>query len=237
MPLSVGDRLARYEIRGFLGAGGMGEVYRAYDQRLDRDVAIKILPEAYTADADRLMRFEREAKLLASLNHPAIAQIYDLVEAGDRPYLVLELVQGRTLRDLLGDGLLGAYGVGAILSDEEIRDALTVVALCANDPVSAWGGVELLRKEFSIEPALVTGPATDNEVGVQQIDELLEGARVPRGFPALEQLEVRVFHEVISGVLSLHCPPPPNSETPQVGRVANEISAHSGAFSVSVLWW
>ena len=71
----------------------------------------------------------------------------------------------------LGDGLLGAYGVGAILNDAEIRDALTAVLLCANDPVSAWGGVELLRKEFQIEPALVTGPATDNEVGVQQIDE------------------------------------------------------------------
>jgi len=71
----------------------------------------------------------------------------------------------------LGDGLLGAYGVGAILSDIEIRDALTAVVLCANDPVSAWGGAELLRKEFHIEPAVVTGPATDNEVGVQQIDE------------------------------------------------------------------
>ena len=71
----------------------------------------------------------------------------------------------------LGDGLLGAYGVGAILSDADIREALTAVVLCANDPVSAWGGVELLRNEFSIEPAVVTGPATDNEVGVQQIDE------------------------------------------------------------------
>jgi hypothetical protein len=69
----------------------------------------------------------------------------------------------------LGDGLLGAYGVGAILADDEIRRALTVVVLCANDPVSAWGGAELLRKEFAIEPALVTGPATDNDVGVQQI--------------------------------------------------------------------
>ena len=71
----------------------------------------------------------------------------------------------------LGDGLLGAYGVGAILSDATIREALTTVVLCANDPVSAWGGAELLRKEFSIEPAVVTGPATDNAVGVQQINE------------------------------------------------------------------
>jgi hypothetical protein len=71
----------------------------------------------------------------------------------------------------LGDGLLGAYGVGAILADDEIRKALSVVVLCANDPVSAWGGTELLRKEFHIEPALVSGPATDNDVGVQQIAE------------------------------------------------------------------
>lgn len=71
----------------------------------------------------------------------------------------------------LGDGLLGAYGVGAILSDPAIRAALTSVILCANDPVSAWGGTQLLRKEFKIEPALVTGPATDNDVGIQQINE------------------------------------------------------------------
>jgi hypothetical protein len=71
----------------------------------------------------------------------------------------------------LGDGLLGAYGVEAILSDAAIRKALTAVVLCANDPVSAWGGAKILRNEFDIEPAVVTGPATDNDVGVQQIDE------------------------------------------------------------------
>ena len=73
----------------------------------------------------------------------------------------------------LGDGLLGAYGVEAILSDESIRDAFTAVILCANDPVSAWGGARLLRDSFSIEPAVVTGPATDNAVGVDQIMERL----------------------------------------------------------------
>jgi len=73
----------------------------------------------------------------------------------------------------LGDGLLGAYGVEAILSDAEIRKALTAVVLCANDPVSAWGGAKILRNDFDIEPAVVTGPATDNDVGVQQIDERL----------------------------------------------------------------
>ena len=73
----------------------------------------------------------------------------------------------------LGDGLLGAYGVAAILADEKIREALTAVVLCANDPVSAWGGAKILRDEYSIEPAVVTGPATDNDVGVQQIAERL----------------------------------------------------------------
>ena len=73
----------------------------------------------------------------------------------------------------LGDGLLGAYGVEAILSDKAIRNALTAVVLCANDPVSAWGGAKILRDQFDIEPAVVTGPATDNDVGIQQIDERL----------------------------------------------------------------
>ncbi len=73
----------------------------------------------------------------------------------------------------LGDGLLGAYGVEAILSDTAIREALTAVVLCANDPVSAWGGAKILREQFDIEPAVVTGPATDNDVGIQQINERL----------------------------------------------------------------
>jgi hypothetical protein len=81
----------------------------------------------------------------------------------------------------LGDGLLGAYGVEAILSDASIRDALTVVILCANDPVSAWGGARILRESFGIEPAVVTGPATDNAVGVDQINERL-------GVPAINAL-------------------------------------------------
>ena len=74
----------------------------------------------------------------------------------------------------LGDGLMGAYGVDAILADETIRAALSAVVLCANDPVAAWGGTRLLRERFAIEPLLVTGPATDNAVGVQQIGESLD---------------------------------------------------------------
>jgi len=82
VPLAVGRRFGSFEVTSLLGAGGMGEVYRARDTRLERDVAIKILLESLSRDPDRLARFEREAKLLASLNHPHIAQIYGLEESG-----------------------------------------------------------------------------------------------------------------------------------------------------------
>jgi serine/threonine protein kinase len=83
MPLQPGDRLGLFEILSVLGVGGMGEVYRAHDTRLHRDVAIKILPPAFAADGDRLTRFQREAQVLASLNHPHIAQIYGIVDLPD----------------------------------------------------------------------------------------------------------------------------------------------------------
>ena len=81
MPLSMGDRLARYEIRGFLGAGGMGEVYRAYDEKLEREVAIKVLPEGLTHDPDLLRRFEREARAAAALNHPGVVTVHSFEES------------------------------------------------------------------------------------------------------------------------------------------------------------
>jgi WD40 repeat protein len=106
MPLSAGARLGPYEIRSALGAGGMGEVYRARDIRLDRDVAIKILPEAFGADAERVARFQREAKVLASLNHPHIAAIYGLEDAEGVTALVMELVEGEDLALRLERGAL-----------------------------------------------------------------------------------------------------------------------------------
>jgi len=97
-------------------------------------------------------------------NGPALTRALLTGLAANKPdVIVLEL----------GDGLLGAYGVEAILTDESIRDSLTVVILCANDPVSAWGGAKILRDNFGIEPAIVTGPATDNDVGIDQISDRL----------------------------------------------------------------
>jgi eukaryotic-like serine/threonine-protein kinase len=97
MPISSGTRLGSYELRAQIGAGGMGEVYKAHDTKLGRDVAIKVLPEAFAHDPDRLSRFQREAKMLAALNHPNIATIHWLEQSNGTHYLVMELVPGETL--------------------------------------------------------------------------------------------------------------------------------------------
>jgi eukaryotic-like serine/threonine-protein kinase len=104
MPLTVGTRLGPYEIVGALGAGGMGEVYRATDTKLKRQVAVKILPPSLASDPDRLARFQREAEVLASLNHANIGAIYGVEESGDIKALVLELVEGPTLADRITQG-------------------------------------------------------------------------------------------------------------------------------------
>jgi dipeptidyl aminopeptidase/acylaminoacyl peptidase len=106
MVLPTGTRLGPYEIVAPLGAGGMGEVYRARDPKLNREVAIKVLPPGVAQDAERLSRFKREAQVLASLNHPNIAAIYGLDEAGDKLFLVLELVEGEELADRLKRGAI-----------------------------------------------------------------------------------------------------------------------------------
>src|SRR6202140_4185392 len=104
MALSTGSRLGPYEIVAPLGAGGMGEVYRARDTKLGRDVALKILPDAFAADPERLARFQREAQVLASLNKPPIGAIYGLEESRGVSGLVLELVEGPTLADRIAHG-------------------------------------------------------------------------------------------------------------------------------------
>ena len=99
MALTTGTRLGTFEVTSHIGSGGMGEVYQAHDTKLDRDVAIKVLPEQFARDSERLARFQREAKLLAALNHPNIAAIYGLEQSGSTHYLVMELVPGQTLRE------------------------------------------------------------------------------------------------------------------------------------------
>src|SRR5216684_7692648 len=123
MALAVGRKLGPFEIVAPLGAGGMGEVYRARDTRLERTVAIKLLAPEFSADSDRLHRFEQEARSASGLNHPNIVTIYELGQDGSTRYIAMELVEGRTLRELLITGLLPMRKVIEIAA--QIAEGLT----------------------------------------------------------------------------------------------------------------
>src|SRR5882724_8837387 len=106
MPLVPSTKLGPYEILAPIGAGGMGEVYRARDTRLGRDIALKILPESFARESDRLHRFEQEARAVAALNHPNILAVFDIGQHNGSPFLVSELLEGETLRNVLDRGAL-----------------------------------------------------------------------------------------------------------------------------------
>ena len=106
MPIATGTHIGPYEIVGWLGAGGMGEVYRARDPRLDREVAIKLIPESFATDAMRVGRFEQEARAAGQLNHPNILAVYDIGAHAGAPYIVSELLEGESLRSRLHGGAL-----------------------------------------------------------------------------------------------------------------------------------
>src|SRR5437016_7029354 len=106
MSIIAGKTIGSFEVLSIVGRGGMGEVYRARDTKLKREVAIKILPEEFSRDPDRIARFQREAEVLASLNHPNIAAIYDLAEAEGLRFLVLEFVEGETLAERIKRGAI-----------------------------------------------------------------------------------------------------------------------------------
>ena len=151
MQLKVGGQLGSYEIIALLGKGGMGEVYRARDSKLKRDVAIKILPEEFSRDADRVTRFQREAEVLAALNHANIAGIYDVQEATGSRYLVLELVEGQTLADRISrgpipvdDAIVIAKGIAEALEAAHNKGILHRDLKPANIKVTPNGRVKVL---------------------------------------------------------------------------------------------
>ena len=122
MTLTPGTRLGSYEVVVAIGAGGMGEVYRALDSKLGRPVALKVLPAQYAADPDRLHRFEQEARTTGLLNHPNILTVHDVGHAEGHPYLVTELLEGESLRERLQRGPLGAERVVG-LAAQAARDS------------------------------------------------------------------------------------------------------------------
>src|SRR5215471_13928258 len=159
MSLAQGTRLGSYQIVAAIGAGGMGEVYRARDTKLDRDVAIKVLPEAFARDAGRMKRFGREAKLLAALDHPNIAAVYGLEDSGDTRALVMQLAEGPTLADRIAQGPIPIEETLPIV--RQIAEALEYAhergiihrdLKPANVKVSANGTVRLL--DFGLAKAM-----------------------------------------------------------------------------------
>ena len=120
----IGQTISHYRVTAKLGAGGMGEVYRATDSKLGRDVALKILPEAFAQDAQRMARFSREAQVLASLNHPNIAHIYGLEESGGVRALAMELVEGLTLAERIAAGPVSLEEVVPVA--RQIAEALEI---------------------------------------------------------------------------------------------------------------
>jgi len=170
MIFSIGSRLGPYEISGPLGAGGMGEVYRARDAKLNRDVALKVLPEAFAQDRDRMARFEREAQVLASLNHPNIASIYGFEESGEKKALVMELVEGPTLADRIAQGpipldeaLTVAKQIAEALEAAHDKGIIHRDLKPANVKITPEGNVKLLdfglAKAFEGEGTAMSGSA------------------------------------------------------------------------------
>ena len=223
MPLAPDTRIGAYQITAQIGSGGMGEVYRARDTSLDRDVAIKVLPEAFATDPERLARFEREAKTLAALNHPNIAQIYGLERSGSIFALVMELVEGDTLGSngpmLVDEALLLAGQISAALEVAHEQGIIHRDLKPANIKVRADGTVKVL--DFGLAKALepaAAGSQPDQAYAMSQSPTLtFQGTQAglilgtaaymspeqARGKPADKRADIWsfgvVFFEMLSG--------------------------------------
>ena len=215
MALNAGDRLGPYEITAKIGEGGMGEVYRARDTQLDRDVAVKVLPEAFTGDRTRLLRFEREAKALASLNHSNIAQIYGVVEAHGQRALVLELVEGPTLADLIAagpiplreslriarqiaEGLEAAHEAGVVHRDLKpvnikVREDGTVKIL----DFGLAKAIESTRADLSQSPTLSSAAVAGTQVGMIVGTAAYMSPEQAHGRPVDKRTDVWAFGAVL----------------------------------------
>ncbi|OFV92886.1 MAG: hypothetical protein A3G76_16440 [Acidobacteria bacterium RIFCSPLOWO2_12_FULL_65_11] len=170
MALSAGTRLGPYEIIAMLGAGGMGEVYKARDPKLNRDVAIKILPDAFVHDPDRLARFQREAQVLAALNHPNIAAIYGLEESEGRRFLVLEFVDGQSLAQRLARGADVVSGLSRRSSRAiPVTDALTIARQII-DALDAAHDKGIVHRDLKPANIMLPGQGANAGAPIQWLD-------------------------------------------------------------------
>jgi eukaryotic-like serine/threonine-protein kinase len=180
--LPSGSALGRYRIDELIGAGGMGQVYRARDPRIERDVAIKVLPADYAADVERLRRFEQEAQASGALNHPNVLTLYDVDTADGRPYLVMELLDGETLREVIGRGALPAAracemaaaiarGLAAAhargIVHRDLKPENVMVTRDGRVKILDFGIAKLRAREPDLDPPLTTpsGTAADTMLG------------------------------------------------------------------------
>jgi Tol biopolymer transport system component len=238
MPLSAGTRLGPYEVVARLGAGGMGEVYRARDHKLDRDVAIKVLPDALGHDPERLARFEREAKTLAALNHPNIAHIHGFEDSTGAPALVMELVDGPTLADRIAKGALPVDE--ALPIAKQIAEALEAAhwqgivhrdLKPANIKVRSDGTVKVL--DFGLAKALepasgaidgsqsptITSPATMTRVGVLLGTAAYMAPEQARGKAVDKRADIWAFGAVLYEMLTGTKPFPGDDVSQTLARV------------------
>jgi len=231
MSLTTGARLGAYEVLGQLGAGGMGEVYRARDTRLGRDVAIKVLPPAFANDPERLARFEQEARAAAALNHPNILAVHDLGQHAGAPFIVTELLDGMSLREALEHGALPArkaidYGVAVaqglaaahdkgivhrdlkpdnvfITADGRVK-ILDFGVAKLTQPDAALAGLTVMATTPAAGPQTVSGMVVGT-IGYMSPEQVRGGVADPRS--DIFSLGV-LLHEMLSGQRTFSGAPP-----------------------------
>src|SRR5215472_9775593 len=242
MTLVAGSRLGPYEILGPIGAGGMGEVYKARDPRLGREVAIKVLPASLSQDPDRLRRFEQEAKAAGVLNHPNITAVYDIGSADGAPYVVQELLEGETLRSLLAGGRLPqrkaidyalqmAHGLSAAHDKGSVHRDLKPENLF----VTKDGRVKIL--DFGL--AKLTQRACEVDTNALTVSDLTEPGAVlgtvgymspeqVSGKPADHRADIFAFgailYEMVTGKRAFQKPTPPETMSAILNEDPSSIS-------------
>src|SRR5437667_2895373 len=217
MSLASGTKLGPYEIQSPLGAGGMGEVYRARDTRLGRDVALKILPESFAREADRLHRFEQEARAVAALNHPNILAIFDTGESDGSPFLVSELLEGETLRTVLDRGALSqrkaidyavqiAQGLAAAhekgIVHRDLKPENVFVTKDARIKILDFGLAKLAQKASAATPDGATMTSSHTAMGVVMGTASYMAPEQVRGELADPRTDIFAFGAVLYEMLS-----------------------------------